>query len=298
MPLRYWGIIVILAAGWGASFFFNEILLRELGPLSVAMGRVGTGALGCWIWLLATGKKKAVPMAALGQLAVFGLFQYSLPLAIYPVTQQFITSSAAGIVNAMTPIMVVIVSHYWPGGERATKLKSIGVCFGFAGIILLALPSLRGQGQSNGWALLATICAPVCYGIAMNYMRRLHDLDRTLLTAWSLTLGSVVLIPLALLVEGLPVITQTETWASLMVIGFLLTSAAFILLFWLIPRVGATTASTITFIAPVSSVLLGVLVLAEELAPVQYAGMAVIFFGMLFIDGRLIGWFRNSQPNG
>ena len=298
MTLRYWALIWLLAAGWGSSFFFNEILLRELGPMWIALGRVGTGALGCWIWMVGTGINLRFPQASLGLLIAFALFQYSIPLAVYPLTQQYITSSAAGIVNAMTPIMVVLVSHFWPQGEKASWAKVIGVVLGFAGIVLIARPSFDGQGQSDPIALLLTISAPVCYGIAINLLRQMDALNRVSLTAWSATIGAIALFPIAFAMEGWPVITRLETWVSLFFIGFVLTSAAFILMFWLIPRVGGTTASTITFLAPIASVLLGVYVLAEVLFPIQFVGMAVIFAGLLFIDGRLAKRLGFSQPNG
>lgn len=298
MALRYWLIIVALAFGWGSSFFFNEILLRELGPLWVAAGRVSMGAVGCWVWLAARRRIGWVGWPMVGHLFVFGLLQYAVPLTVYPFGQQVITSSAAGIINAMTPIMVVVVSHLWPGGERATVLKSIGVVLGFAGIVLLALPSLGGVAESSPWGLLFTMIAPLCYGLAMNYLRQMDAMDRSALTAWSLALGAVVLVPVALAAEGVPHIQRAETWAALLVIGFVLTAAAFLVLFWLIPRIGGTTASTITFIAPVSSLFLGVLVLKETVLPVQFLGFAVILGGLLFIDGRLFRARRKDQPNG
>ena len=81
-------------------------------------------------------------------------------------------------------------------------------------------------------------------------------------------------------------------------IGFVLTSAAFILIFWLIPRIGATSASSITLIAPISSIWLGVVFLNEELLFVQGVGMAVIFAGLLCIDGRILRLARKAQPSG
>ena len=298
MTLRDWLLIFVLGMGWGSSFFFNEILLRELGPLTVGLGRVGFGALGCWLWLLAARKHSGIPKGTLGVLALFALVQYAIPLSIFPVMQQHITSSAAGIINAMTPIMVVLVSHFWPGGERANRLRAMGVFLGFTGIVMLVSPAFGGQGASDPWAMVATMVAPLCYGFALNIMRRLDGMDRTVLTAWSLTLGAAMLAPVALGLEGVPHVTRPETWASLLVIGFVLTSAAFILLFWLIPRVGGTAASTVTFLTPVSAVLLGVLVLHEALVPAQLGGMAVILLGLVCIDGRLLRRFAHHQPNG
>lgn len=298
MSYRYWFLISLLAAGWGSSFFFNEIMLREMGPMWVAFGRVGIGALGCWAWLFVTRAKLSVPLSLLGVMIAFGLFQYAVPLAVYPLTQQYITSSAAGIVNAMTPVMVVIVSHFWPEGERVSWAKGIGVVLGFAGIIVLASPSFAGQGASDPLALVLTMLAPLCYGLAFNLLRKMDDIDRVLLTAWTTTIGAVILAPITIGLEGIPTITRIETWASLLMIGLVLTSAAFILLYWLVPRVGGTTASTITFLAPVSAVFLGVFILSEVILPIQYVGMAVIFLGLLCIDGRILKRLGFSQPNG
>lgn len=298
MAFRYWSIIVLLGVVWGTSFFFNEILLRELGPFWTSAGRVGCGALGCWAWVLARGRDFQISRQLLGILAVFGLVQYALPLTIYPVAQQYITSSAAGIVNAMTPITVVLVSHFWPGGENATWAKTTGVLIGFLGMVVVIWPEFQGQGSSNPWAMLLAILAPVCYAIAGNMLRWLNDLGRIVMTAWSLLFGALILVPLALIVEGIPVITRAETWGSLAAIGFVSTSAAFIILYWLIPRVGPTSASAITYIAPISAIWLGVVFLSESLLFVQGIGMAIIFVGLLFIDGRIFGLFRKAQPNG
>ena len=290
-----WSLIFALGMAWGSSFYFNAVLLRELGPLTVALGRVGVGALVCWLWLIATRKPWRVAPAMVAPLALFGLVQYALPLAVYPFVQQYITSAAAGIVNAMTPIMVVIVSQVWPGGERATWIKSIGVALGFAGIVVLVSPAFAGQGTSNPWALLATMAAPLCYGIALNLMRHFDRMDRTVLTAWSLMLGTAILVPVALGREGMPVITLAQTWVALAILGGVLTAGAFILLFWLIPRVGGTTASTITLIAPISAVLLGAWLLGEVVTAPQLIGMAIILLGLLFVDGRLMAWLRPGR---
>ncbi len=298
MLLRYWVLIVVLAIGWGSSFFFNEILLREIGPMMTSIGRVGLGALGCWVWILVRRERVRVTRAQVVALTIFGMFQYAIPLTVYPITQQFITSSMAGIINAMTPIMVVIVSHFWAGSEKATWNKSIGVLLGFAGIIIVVSPSFQGLGASNPWAMLATLIAPVCYAVALNLIRGLDGISRTVVTAVSLTMASLVLAPIALAIEGVPQIQLLETWLALAFIGLVLTSASFILLFWLIPKVGGTTASTITFIAPISSICLGVLLLNEVLELVHLIGFGVIFAGLIAIDGRLLRRREKTQPGG
>ena len=296
MPLRYWALIFTLGIAWGSSFLFNEILLRELGPLTVSLGRVGFGALGCWIWILVSGKSARLPLRTVLGLIVLGTVFFAVPFALYPLSQQHIGSGVAGIINAMTPVMVVIVSHFWPGGERATWTKSLGVVAGFSGIVTLALPVLRAGISPEFWAILTALCAPVCYGVATNLARRFREIDSTVVAGWSLTGATMVMLPAALATEGMPVITKAETWASLAMIGFVLTSAAFIALYWLLARVGATITSTVTFIAPVSAVLLGVSILGEVLLPAHLTGMAMIFLGLILIDGRLVKRLKTSTP--
>lgn len=303
MPFRYWALIFVLGIGWGSSMFFNEILLRELGPFQTGLGRVGFGALGCWLWLGVTGRVGKVSPAFLRDAAIFGLLQYAVPLTIFPAAQQVITSGEAGIINALTPVMVVIVSQLWPGGERATWLKSLGVAAGFGGIVTLALPALEMGAGGHFGALLFCMLAPLCYGFAVNWFRRFGRTDPAVITAWSLVAGALALTPVVLATEGVPVIREATTWGALFFIGFVLTAASFILLFWLLPRVGATTTSTITFITPVSAVTLGILFLGEVLTGAHIAGMSLIFLGLLFIDGRIMRRFfgrvqTNPQPRG
>ena len=298
MALKYWAVIFVLGIGWGMSFMFNAILLRELGPLSVSMGRVGLGALGCWIYVLAARKPVRITLRRAAALLGFGVLSYAAPFAFYALGQQHIASGVAGIVNAITPAFAVIVSHFWPGGERATLLKTLGVLCGIGGIVVLSLPVLQAGQTSALWAVLLTLCAPLCYAFSVNLARAFRDMEPVVLVALALTGATLAITPLALWSEGLPVITKAEPWASLAVIGFILTSAAFIVFYWVLPKVGPTNITMVTFIAPISALILGAWVLDEQLLPEQLFGMAAILAGLLLIDGRIIRVLRpNSAPN-
>ncbi|APG45748.1 DMT family transporter [Phaeobacter porticola] len=288
MALKYWAVIFILGIGWGMSFMFNAILLRELGPLSVSMGRVGFGALGCWVYVLAARKPLPTDMKRWLALFAFGGLSYAAPFSFYALGQQHIASGVAGILNAITPALAVVVAHFWPGGERATLLKSLGVLCGFLGIVVLSLPLLQGGRQSEVWAVLITLCAPLCYAFSVNIARQFRDMDPVVLVAIALTGATLGIAPLALGVEGVPVITRLETWGAMLVIGFILTAAAFILFYWVLPKVGPTNITLPTLIAPVSALAMGAWVLQETLKVEHLLGMAAILLGLLLIDGRLV----------
>jgi len=286
--LRDWGFITLLGLGWGGAFFLNAILLREIGPLAISLVRVGFGALACWAVVALFGPRQKIAAAQILPITIFGLLHFGIPLALYPLAQTSLASGVTGIVNAMTPIMVVIVSHLWPGGEKATWMRSLGVIAGFAGIVLLALPELGAGEESELWAMLIALGAPISYALAMNYVRVFTGIDRMVLTAASMTAASIVLLPLVLSVEGVPHLTSVTGWAAALFIGIVLTGLSFALLFSMLPRIGPTNASTVTFVAPVSAVGLGVLVLGEDILPLHLIGMACIFAGLLLIDGRIV----------
>jgi len=293
MPIRYWALIIFLGAMWGCSFLFNAILIRELGPLWVSGGRVAIGALGCWAYFVATGRKLPKDMSLYPQLLLLGLINYAIPFALFPFAEQSLASGLVGVINGMTPMTTVLVSQVWPGGEKATWNKSIGVIIGFIGAAILASPSL-GTGSAEIWAILACLGATFCYALTLNYARRFKSVDSATVAASSLTGAAIVMVPLAFITEGIPIITHAETWGALLAIGLMSSSFAFLLLYWLLPRVGATNISLNTFITPISAILLGVVVLNESFLPIHMLGIVVIFLGLVFIDGRLVKGLRRA----
>jgi drug/metabolite transporter (DMT)-like permease len=287
MKARYWALIIFLGALWGCSFLFNAILIRELGPLWVSAGRVSIGAAGCWVYFLAMRKTLPSDPKIYAQLLVLGLMNYAIPFALFPFAEKTLASGIVGVLNGLTPMTTVLVSQFWPGGEKATWNKSIGVGIGFVGAAILASPSF-GAGTAEIVPVLACLLATLCYAFTLNYARRFKTVDSAAVASSSLTGAALVMVPAAFLFEGVPVITQGETWAALFAIGLLSSSLAFLLLWWLVPRVGATNVSLNTFITPISAILLGVIVLHERFELVHVVGIIVIFFGLLFIDGRLV----------
>lgn len=295
MPLRYWILIIGLGAVWGCSFLFNAVLIREISPLWVSAGRVAIGALICWVYFLALRKKLPGGWPIYGQLLLLGIMNYAVPFALFPYAEQTVASGIVGVINGLTPMSTVIVSQLWPGGEKATWNKTVGVGIGFLGALILAVPSLGLGASAQVLGLVAALLATLCYAVTLNYARRFKGIDSAVVATCSLTGAALVSIPIALVFSGIPVITRGETWAALFGIGAFSTSFSFLLVYWLLPRVGATNLSLNTFITPISALLLGVLVLHERFDMLHLAGMAVIFVGLIFIDGRL---FRRRAVAG
>lgn len=295
MAARDWFWVILLGSIWGCSFLFNAVLIRELGPLWVSAIRVGIGMLGCWVVFVAM--RKPLPREPLLylQMLLLGIVGYAMPFALFPVSQLHLASGVAAIVNALTPITTVIVSHFWPGGERATWLKSAGVVAGFTGAAILALPALQSGGTSQLWAIGACLLATLCYAVSLNYTRRFAKVDPTTIATLALTGATLVGIPVALTFHGAPVVTRLETVGAALGIGLLATTFAFLIMYRLLPRIGATNFTSVTFIAPISAIIFGVTLLGESLLPSHFLGMAAIFLGLLLIDGRIVRRWRATR---
>jgi drug/metabolite transporter (DMT)-like permease len=294
MTLRDWLLIIFVGSIWGCSFLFNAVLIRELGPLWVSSGRVGIAAVACWAFFIALRKPLPRDPVLWGKLALLGLFSYALPFTLFPLGQAHIPSGLTAIINAMTPITTVVVSNFWPGGERATFNKSLGVLAGFTGAALLAMPAFGVGGTAQLWAIGVCFLATLVYATSLNITRRFQGVDPTTIATIALTGAALGSLPLAFVVEGIPRVTRIETWASWLALGLFSTALTFQIMYRILPRVGATNFAANTFISPVVALFLGLTLLGEQIEPPHIFGMLAIFVGLLCIDGRILKRFRRA----
>ena len=289
MALRDWALLIFVGSIWGCSFLFNAVLLRELGPIWIAAGRVSIAAVASWVIFVVLRKPlPRDPMLYL-KLGLLGVFSYALPFTLFPLGQAHIPSGLTAIINALTPILTVVVAHFWPGGEKAKMNKALGVVAGFAGAALLASPALTGGNAGDqligiGFCLLATML----YAVTLNVARSFRAVDPTTLATIAISGAAVVSVPVAFLMEGMPHATRPETWGAWLALGLFSTALTFQIMYRLLPRIGATNFASNTFISPVVAIILGVTLLGETILPVHIAGMLLVFVGLLCIDGRIL----------
>ena len=188
---------------------------------------------------------------------------------------------------------------------KMTVPKMLGVLLGFAGLFLLILPSLSGGAQASTWGLLAVTAAAAVYGVAMIYSRNhLRGLPPLVAPASQLLLATGYMLPVALLVDRPWTLDRPSTVAlgSLFLLGILGTGLAFIVYYRLLETANPTYISMVTYVIPVFGVILGVLVLGEQLTWYALAGFALILLGVMVVNGLFANhmpiWRRNHrQPS-
>lgn len=291
MSRQDWAILLFLSVLWGGSFFFIEIAIPTTPPFTLVLIRVAIAAAMLWAWLLARGERLAMPPGAAAAFLILALLNNVVPFVLFAWAQQAIDGGLASILNATTPIWGVLVAHLFTADEKATPGKVAGVLLGFAGVAVMIGADLLGRIGVAAWAQLACLFATLCYALAGVWARRFRGMgvSPVAVSTGQLTASALVMAPLVLVFEppwSMPP-PSAAAWAALVALALLCTSLAYILYFRLVASAGATNSLLVTFLIPVTAILLGALILGERLAPRHFAGMALIGVGLAAIDGRL-----------
>ncbi|HMG47128.1 MAG TPA: DMT family transporter [Allosphingosinicella sp.] len=293
-----WAILLFLSILWGGSFFFIEIAIRTVAPFTLVLIRVAIAAAMLWVWLLVRRERLAMPPGAATAFLVLALLNNVVPFVLFAWAQEAIDGGLASILNATTPIWGVLVAHLFTSDEKATPAKVAGVLLGFGGVAVMIGADLLGKIGNAALAQLACLAATLCYALAGVYARRFRAMGvpPVAVSTGQLTASAIVMLPLVLLFEPpwLMPSPAPEAWIALVALALFCTSLAYILYFRLLASAGATNSLLVTFLIPVTAILLGALILGERLAPRHFAGMALIGAGLAAIDGRLFSRPRQA----
>lgn len=277
--------LVLLAALWGASFLFMRMGAHEFGATALAFVRVLVASLALvplLLWHgLATELRTGWP-----RVFAMGAVNSALPFWLYSFASLSITAGLASVFNAATPLFGAVIAWIWlkdkPGASRW-----LGIAIGFAGVTYLAWDkaSFKPGADSAGWAVLACVVATVLYGFGASFAKRYLQGLAPLTVATGSQIGAslVLLVPACLAWPTTP--PSAKSWLAVVLLGALCTGIAYILYFRLIRHIGASKATTVTFLIPLFAVLWGGLFLGESVSAVMALGCAVILVGTALASG-------------
>ncbi|MET9629265.1 DMT family transporter [Lentzea sp. NPDC006480] len=279
---------VLLAIAWGSSFLLIKLGLQGLTPLQVVAGRLITGALA--LGVVAALSRQRLPREPIvwAHLAVVAVVLCVVPFTLFAWAEQHIDSGLASIYNATTPLMTALVALAALPAERPTRTKLIGLAVGFLGVLIVLAPwrILLGGGAV---AQLACLLATLSYGLAFVYLRRFvspRGLNAVPVAAVQVGLAATIMLVLAPAWIATPAAWSWVVLAAVGVLGVVGTGLAYVWNTNVVAGWGATSASTVTYLAPVVGVVLGVVVLGEALHWNEPLGGAIIIAGVVLAQRR------------
>jgi drug/metabolite transporter (DMT)-like permease len=287
-----WGMLIALSVLWGGSFFFISIALTELPPFTIVVLRVGIAAIILNLMLPVMGLRLPLTPRVWATFFGLGVVSNALPFCLIVWGQTQIASGLASILNATTPLFTVLVAHALTDDEKISGNRLAGVLIGFAGVAVLMGPAVFMGAGANFLAQLACIGAAISYAFAGVYGRRIRAMGMAPLVATTgmVTASALLLLPVAVVVDRPWTLAAPgpAVWSATLGLAALSTALAYLLYFRILATAGATNLMLVTFLIPVSAILLGALVLGERLASQHFLGMALIGAGLAAIDGRLL----------
>ncbi len=289
-----WGLIIALSLLWGSGFFMTELALDGLPPVTLAFSRVSLAALALYIIAKIMGYSLPRDRKIWIELTIMSLFNN---VAAYTLTfwgQTQITGSLASVFNATSPLFAILIAHVFLRDERLSTGKIIGVILGLAGVVVIVgFDALKGLGL-HVLAELAVVGTALAYAIAVVYGRRFHAQPPIVTATGQLIVSSIIMLPIAAYFDQFWLLDMPSTtaWIAILWIALLSTAAAYLIFFRVLATSGATNVILVTFLIPPSAILLGFVFLDERLELQQVLGMALIALGLLAIDGRTLGWFK------
>jgi drug/metabolite transporter (DMT)-like permease len=287
-----WALIALQSTLWGSSYFFIAVVGSEVPALSIAAFRTLPAAAVLVAIVLSLGYRLPATLAEWRLFIGFSLFNTVLPFLLIVWGQSRATGGMAAILNATAPLFGIFLAHLLTHDERLSWRKAAGIVVGIAGVGILMGRDVLAGASSDLMARLALIAAPFCYVCANIFVRRRLGGYPPFVIAVMQMLGAVIVaMPLALAIDRpwespLPSATALAAIIGMGVLGSALPSLCH---FTVLQRAGATNASLVTLIMPLTPIMLGWVFLGERLSATDIAGALVIAAALIIIDGRLLG---------
>jgi drug/metabolite transporter (DMT)-like permease len=268
--------LALLGAIWGASFLFMRVAANDFGAFALVEVRLALGALvlAPFLWQA----RHQFRAEHWPKLALVGALNSAVPFVLFAWAAQRSPAGVGAICNALTVLFTAAIAHLF-FAERIGGVRAIGLASGFVGVVVLA--SGKVAGMEIGWAVAAGTLAALCYGFAINLVKRhVHDLPPPAVAAATLSFAALFVLPFALAYWPEAAI-PARSWAAALALGVLCTGFAFWLFYRLIKRIGGPRTSTVTYLVPLFGVAWAWLLLGEPLTVTMGVAGALILGGVV-----------------
>jgi len=295
MSGRAWGELLLLGLLWGGSFLSIRIALDEIGFITAVAHRVFWASLVLWAVVLLGRLPIPKRPAIWGAFLVMGLLNNIIPFSLMAWGQLHIESGLTSILNAATAIFGVVVAAIVFRDERLTAQRAIGVLVGFAGVVIAIGVESLAEFDIKSMAQLSVIAGTISYAFAGSWARAtLSGLSPQVAAAGMLTGSSLIILPVAWIVEGRPSLAlQTDTAIAIAYYALAATALAYLLYYRVLAMAGSGNLMLCTLIIPPIAILLGAWALDEALHPRAFTGFGVLALGLIILDGRAFRRIRS-----
>jgi drug/metabolite transporter (DMT)-like permease len=269
-----WGLLVAVGGIWGSSFLFIAEGLESFQPTFITAGRF---VLGFATLAAFPAARRPIERHDWPAISLLAFTWMALPMSLFPVAQQWISSSLAGMINGAVPLFAAVVAAVLLR-KKPARVQVLGLGIGFTGVALVSAPG--GGTTENGYLGVGLLLfAVMCYGLAINLAVPLQQCYGALLVLLRV-LGLAVVMTLSLALFAIPDgDVSVSSSVALLALGSLGTGIAFVAMTTLVGRAGATRGSIATYFIPIVALLLGITFRSESATLLTFVGIGLIVLG-------------------
>ncbi|MBX8814039.1 EamA family transporter [Pseudochrobactrum algeriensis] len=265
-------LTALAPAIWGSTYIVTTQMLPAGYPMTVALLR----ALPAGLLLLLLVRQLPQGIWWL-RVFILGALNFSFFWAMLFVAAYRLPGGVAATVGAVQPLIVVFLARMVLG----TRLRIVAVAAALAGIVGVALLVLKPDSALDQTGIIAALAGAFSMAAGTVLSRYWQPpVSPLTFTAWQLTAGGLLLVPIALSLEpALPVLTLTN-WLGLIYLGLIGGAVTYLLWFRGLARLESSVAASLGFLSPLTAVILGWGLLGQQLNLLQITGMAIVLFSV------------------
>ncbi len=277
---------LFLCGIWGSTWLFIKIGLNDLPPLSFAAIRFVIAATILWVIVLL--RRLKIPRSAkeLLLLAGTGVLGFTVNYGLIFWGEQYISSGLAALLQSTIPAFGLLFAHLHLPAERMTPVKVFGVVLGVLGVAVIFSNqlSLAGPRALAGSVAIVISAAGAAYS---NVLIKAYGgkIEPTVIAAMQMSFGLIPILLIGVMWEGNPLNFRWTRMAlvSLLYLAIVGSVIAFILYYWLVQHMDVTKSMLIALVTPVTAVILGMIVLGEQLDWRTVAGGLLVLSGIALV---------------
>ena len=271
-----WILFGLMGVIWGVPYLFIKVAVEYLSPPVVVFGRTSIAAVPLLVFAVRTGAVRPA-LAHWRPLLAFAALEMAVPWLLLTSAEQHLPSGLTGLLIACVPIVGAVVAYLLGDRSALRPVRLAGIGLGLSGVALLVAADLSGEAPL--WSVAEVLLVCVGYATAPFIAnRRLSGVPDVGVVAVSLSVVAIVYAPFAWLTrpdEAPP----AQAWGAVLALAFLCTAVAFLVFFRLIAEVGPARATLITFVNPAVAVVVGAVVLDEQITGTTLIGFALVLAG-------------------
>lgn len=275
---RGWMLFAVMSVVWGLPYLFIKEAVDSFSPPAIVAGRTLIGAL--ILLPIALHRRALLPALKLWPwVLAFGAIEMAGPFLLLGHAEQTLPSGLTGLLVATVPLFAAVIA--FTRGDRGVlrPARALGLVIGFAGVaVIIGGPGLAAGGAMSLLAVGELLIVAVCYAIAPFIVAtKLKDVPSLGTITLSLAAVGLFYLPIGLLAQH--EVPTARSTVSLVALGIVCTAVAFMAFFALIAEVGPARAPLFTYVNPVVAIVLGTILLGEELSFGLLIGFPLVILG-------------------